>query len=131
MRYLFPLFKKSLSALLAEKEHIYERYNLSYCLILIHTQKEMELNFLKNYLRLSDIVVMSDDPHFWAVLFYLPKGQSPEAVEDKVLFLLKQADSTNHYAIGSACRHFEDDVLTQALQHLLIAMQKDKDSIED
>ncbi len=133
MEYLYPKIKKRVKSEVAYREDVLFRYSLPYCLALLYIEKPINLaKVLKNRIRKSDKIIRIDK-NYYAIFFFVKKEYNLDTLETKVFSIIQESLKDNKVYMGMSCKMEVDaeDVVTMALQNLLLAMQKRRDIVDE
>ncbi|MRI83961.1 MAG: hypothetical protein C6I00_06030 [Nitratiruptor sp.] len=133
MAYIYAKVKEAISGEAKHFECISRRYELPYCILLIWFEGSEDLSeLIRSNTRCADRFTRVDEG-LYSLLFFANRPDSHATVANKLLYIIESRFPQRKVSIGVACTNFEEenDVLSQAIQNLLLAKEHDFNAIED
>ena len=133
MGYIYATIKKKIEEETRKFECISSRYELPFCLMLIHYDGKSDISqIIKSNTRCADRFVKISD-HYYALLFFANRPDSHVKVGNKILFALEKMFPGDKISIGIACKERidSDDIVAKAIQNMLTAQKSDFNTIVD
>jgi GGDEF domain-containing protein len=112
---------------------ISNRYDLPFCLMLLYSDTPKDITeIVQSNTRCADRFIKIND-HYHALLFFANKPDSHAKVANKILYALEKMFPASKISIGIACQEKQgsQDILTQAVQNLLLAKESTTNTIID
>lgn len=121
--------------ILSELEYIYNRYNISYCFLLVESSADCDLvSFIKTKIRQTDKVFSIKKNLTAIVLPFTEECSKGFKAAENLLFFLENHFPSDHFHLGLSCREKSDkykDVIAGSIYALLKAKEFKENRIED
>jgi len=133
MGYIYSTVKEAIEEEVRKFECISSRYELPFCLMLIHAESGDDLSqIIVSNTRCADRFFRVND-HYYALLFFANRPDSHAKVANKILYALEKLYPTTKISIGVACKNRIDteDIVSKAIQNVLEAQEASINTIVD